>query len=61
MPMALMDCRKPRASLGSLRRRAQLLRLRPDLAPELLRGNVATRIAKVREGALDATLLALAA
>ncbi len=49
-----------RIGSASLRRRAQLLRLRPDLAPELLRGNVATRIAKVREGTLDATLLALA-
>jgi hydroxymethylbilane synthase len=49
-----------RIGSASLRRRAQLLRLRPDLRPELLRGNVATRIAKVREGGIDATLLALA-
>jgi hydroxymethylbilane synthase len=49
-----------RIGSASLRRRAQLLRLRPDLHPELLRGNVATRIAKVREGGIDATLLALA-
>jgi hydroxymethylbilane synthase len=49
-----------RIGSASLRRRAQLLRLRPDLQPELLRGNVATRIAKVREGGIDATLLALA-
>ncbi|MGL4729825.1 MAG: hydroxymethylbilane synthase [Bosea sp. (in: a-proteobacteria)] len=49
-----------RIGSASLRRRAQLLRLRPDLVPELLRGNVATRISRVREGALDATLLAVA-
>jgi hydroxymethylbilane synthase len=49
-----------RIGSASLRRRAQLLRLRPDLAPELLRGNVATRISRVRDGAIDATLLALA-
>jgi hydroxymethylbilane synthase len=49
-----------RIGSASLRRRAQLLRMRPDLTPELLRGNVATRIARVRDGAMDATLLALA-
>jgi hydroxymethylbilane synthase len=52
--------RGARIGSASLRRRAQLLRLRPDLQPELLRGNVATRIARVREGGIDATLLALA-
>lgn len=49
-----------RIGSASLRRQAQLLKLRPDLRPELLRGNVATRIARVREGAIDATVLALA-
>src|SRR5271166_1906778 len=36
------------ASLGaaSLRRQAQALRLRPDLRPQLLRGNVETRLSK---------------
>jgi hydroxymethylbilane synthase len=50
------------ATLGaaSLRRRAQALRLRPDLRVELLRGNVETRLAKAEGGAIDATLLAIA-
>ena len=45
---------------ASLRRRAQVLRARPDLTVANLRGNVATRIRKISEGAADATLLALA-
>lgn len=45
---------------GSARRTAQLLRLRPDLTPTGLRGNVDTRIRKVREGAAAATFLARA-
>jgi hydroxymethylbilane synthase len=45
---------------SSPRRRAQLLRLRPDLKIVLLRGNVATRLAKVERGEVDATLLAAA-
>ena len=45
---------------ASLRRAAQLKRLRPDLRPTLLRGNVQTRLAKVESGAVAATLLALA-
>ncbi|MFG1346912.1 hydroxymethylbilane synthase [Xanthobacter autotrophicus DSM 431] len=49
-----------RVGTASLRREAQLRRLRPDLKVELLRGNVHTRLAKVREGDFDATLLALA-
>eukprot|EP01037_Dinobryon_pediforme_P009474 gene9474-9554_t len=50
------------ASFGSasLRRQAQALRLRPDLKPALLRGNVETRLDKVESGACDCTLLALA-
>lgn len=43
---------------GSARRTAQLLRLRPDLTLTGLRGNVDTRIRKVREGQAAATLLA---
>jgi hydroxymethylbilane synthase len=43
-----------------LRRQAQALRLRPDLKPMLLRGNVETRLAKAESGAVGATLLALA-
>ena len=52
----------PGARLGaaSLRRRAQALRLRPDLRLELLRGNVETRLKKAESGAVDATLLAMA-
>ena len=45
---------------ASLRRQAQALRLRPDLKPNLLRGNVETRLAKAESGAIGATLLALA-
>lgn len=45
---------------GSPRRAAQVLRKRPDLKIVPLRGNVDTRIRKVREGVVDATLLALA-
>jgi hydroxymethylbilane synthase len=50
------------ATLGvaSLRRQAQALRLRPDLKPVLLRGNVETRLNKAESGAVGATLLALA-
>jgi hydroxymethylbilane synthase len=50
------------ASFGaaSLRRQGQLLRLRPDLRPELLRGNVETRLRKAESGAVGATLLAMA-
>jgi hydroxymethylbilane synthase len=49
-----------RVGTASLRRRAQLLALRPDLETVLLRGNVETRLAKIEAGAADATLLALA-
>jgi hydroxymethylbilane synthase len=45
---------------ASLRRQAQALALRPDLKPELLRGNVETRLKKAESGAIGATLLALA-
>jgi hydroxymethylbilane synthase len=45
---------------ASLRRQSQLLRLRPDLRPELLRGNVETRLRKAASGAVGATLLAMA-
>jgi hydroxymethylbilane synthase len=50
------------ATLGtaSLRRRAQALRLRPDLKVVTFRGNVQTRLRKLNEGAADATFLALA-
>jgi len=45
---------------SSPRRKAQLLRLRPDLKIVPIRGNVETRIAKVEAGEVDATLLAAA-
>ena len=45
---------------SSLRRQAQVLRLRPDLRVAPLRGNVETRLRKLQEGAADATLLACA-
>ncbi|HEX6984211.1 MAG TPA: hydroxymethylbilane synthase, partial [Planctomycetaceae bacterium] len=43
---------------GSPRRRAQLLRLRPDLRLEDIRGNVDTRLRKLDEGRYDALVLA---
>jgi hydroxymethylbilane synthase len=45
---------------ASLRRQAQALRLRPDLKPALLRGNVETRLVKAESGVVGATLVALA-
>jgi hydroxymethylbilane synthase len=45
---------------SSLRRRAQLLHRRPDLRMVEIRGNVDTRVRKVREGAADALVLARA-
>lgn len=45
---------------ASLRRQALVKRLRPDLRVEVLRGNVQTRLRKLGEGEVDATLLALA-
>jgi hydroxymethylbilane synthase len=46
--------------VASPRRQGQLLRLRPDLKLELLRGNVQTRLRKVDSGEVSATLLAMA-
>jgi hydroxymethylbilane synthase len=45
---------------ASLRRQALIRRLRPDITTTLLRGNVETRLRKIADGELDATLLALA-
>jgi hydroxymethylbilane synthase len=52
----------PGAVVGSssLRRQAQVKRLRPDLETIDLRGNVETRLKKLEQGMVDATLLALA-
>ncbi len=45
---------------SSLRRRAQLLHRRPDLRIVEIRGNVDTRVRKMREGQADALVLARA-
>jgi hydroxymethylbilane synthase len=45
---------------GSLRRRCQLLTRRNDLRIQPARGNIDTRIKKLRSGEFDATVLALA-
>lgn len=45
---------------ASIRRRAQLASLRPDVGFKLLRGNVGTRLAKLAGGDCDATFLAFA-
>ncbi len=49
-----------RVGTGSGRRAAQLRHLRPDLAIEPVRGNVDTRIRKLKEGQFDAIMLAVA-
>ncbi len=50
------------AKLGSssLRRRAQILQMRPDIEVVEFRGNVQTRLRKLDEGVADATFLAMA-
>lgn len=45
---------------SSLRRRMQLVKQRPDLVIKDLRGNVDTRIRKLKEGEFDAIILAAA-
>jgi hydroxymethylbilane synthase len=59
---ASLDALPQGAVIGtaSLRRQAQLLHRRPDLTIVPLRGNVDTRLAKLANGACDATLLAMA-
>jgi hydroxymethylbilane synthase len=49
-----------RVGTSSVRRRAQLLALRPDLQIVPFRGNVNTRLARFDEGAAEAIVLALA-
>ncbi|GAB4067419.1 hydroxymethylbilane synthase [Ancylobacter sonchi] len=58
-PLASLK-RGAKVGTASLRREAQLRRLRPDIEVALLRGNVQTRLNKVDAGEFDATLLALA-
>ncbi len=45
---------------ASVRRQAQLLHARPDLRMTIIRGNVQTRLRKLRDGECQASLLALA-
>ena len=49
-----------RVGTSSLRRRSQLLALRPDLEVSELHGNVDTRLRRLEEGELDAVILAAA-
>ena len=49
-----------RIGTASARRKAQLLALEPELSVEPLRGNVDTRLRKMRERGLDAIVLAAA-
>ncbi len=49
-----------RVGTGSLRRRCQLRSRRPDLRVEAIRGNIDTRLRKLREGQFDAVVLAMA-
>lgn len=48
-----------RIGTGSLRRRAQVLRRRPDLDIAPIRGNVDTRLAKLAAGEVDALMVAM--
>ncbi|MFD2236486.1 hydroxymethylbilane synthase [Aureimonas populi] len=52
--------RGARVGSASLRRQALLRRIRPDLDLVILRGNVQTRLAKLRAGEVEGTLLAFA-
>jgi hydroxymethylbilane synthase len=49
-----------RVGTSSVRRKAQILRARPDIECVPLRGNVDTRLAKLEAGETDAILLAMA-
>ena len=49
-----------RVGTSSLRRQSQLLNARPDVRIEMLRGNLDTRLRKLREGQFDAIVLAAA-
>jgi hydroxymethylbilane synthase len=49
-----------RVGTSSLRRRSQLLAIRPDLQVVDMRGNVDTRLRKLADGDYDAIVLALA-
>jgi hydroxymethylbilane synthase len=57
-----LDALREGASVGtsSLRRRSQLLAIRPDVTVSDLRGNVDTRLSRLASGEFDAIVLALA-
>lgn len=59
---ATLETLPPGSVVGtaSLRRAALVKRLRPDLETTVFRGNVQTRLKKLADGEVDATLLALA-
>ena len=60
-PIRWPPCRTaPLVGTSSVRRQAQLLHARPDLRVASIRGNVQTRLRKLREGECQASLLALA-
>ncbi|HEX3355877.1 MAG TPA: hydroxymethylbilane synthase [Tepidisphaeraceae bacterium] len=52
--------RGAKVGTSSLRRRCQLLNLRPDLNIQMIRGNIDTRVRKLRDGEFDAVILAVA-
>ena len=52
--------RGAKVGTGSLRRRCQLLAMRGDLVIEPIRGNIDSRLRKLREGQYDAVILAMA-
>lgn len=49
-----------RVGTSSLRRQSQFLHARPDLQIEMLRGNLDTRLKKLKDGQFDAIILAAA-
>jgi hydroxymethylbilane synthase len=52
--------RGAKVGTSSLRRQSQLLHARPDIKISMLRGNLDTRLKKLREGQFDAIVLAAA-
>jgi hydroxymethylbilane synthase len=59
--LSFMDLpRGARIGTSSLRRQSQLLHARPDLTIAMLRGNLDTRLKKLRSGQFDAIVLAAA-
>jgi hydroxymethylbilane synthase len=62
-PKAASLAELPRGAVvgtASLRRQAMVKRLRPDISVVTFRGNVDTRLRKLEDGVVDATLLAFA-